>query len=241
MFMKTAFCWLLILAGALGAAKAQNKYENLTVLPKDISKQELSSIMKKFSADLGVRCNFCHEGEANAPLSTYDFASDKNHHKEISREMIHLVNTINKKITEVIHDEGALEVTCRTCHRGVVHPRTLQQELARANERKGITSAVERYTKLRERYYGKDSYNFGEGSLISFGKGLLDGGKLDEAAVILELNASHFPKSSATQAQLGEVHARKGDKAKAVTYMEKALSLDPNNRFAKKRLAELKK
>ncbi len=39
---------------------------------------------------------------------------------------------------------------------------------------------------------------------------------------------------------LGELHAKGGDKAKAVQSFEKALALDPKNRFVQRKLDELK-
>ena len=51
--------------------------ENLKVLPKDISSDELSTTMRGFAMGLGVRCETCHVGEPNTPLHTFDFASDE--------------------------------------------------------------------------------------------------------------------------------------------------------------------
>ena len=36
------------------------RYANLKVLPKNTTKEQLDSVMKHFTAALGVKCNFCH-------------------------------------------------------------------------------------------------------------------------------------------------------------------------------------
>ena len=56
-------------------AQIPDKFSNLKVLPKDISKGELIGNMKNAAIGLGVRCTFCHVGEGD-DLSTFDFASD---------------------------------------------------------------------------------------------------------------------------------------------------------------------
>ena len=36
------------------------RYKNLKVLPKNITKPQMDSVMKHFTVALGVKCNFCH-------------------------------------------------------------------------------------------------------------------------------------------------------------------------------------
>ena len=116
---------ILLMIG--GMAFAQNDFENLQVLPKDISKDRLNTIMKSWNQALGVRCNFCHVGEKGAPLSTYDFVSDDNKHKNDTREMVKLVRAINNDhLAEM--SGGKQVVNCRTCHGGLPVPRTLAQD-----------------------------------------------------------------------------------------------------------------
>ena len=50
----------LLLCLALPAtAQIPDSFDNLQVLPGDISKPELMDIMRQFAGDLGVRCNHC--------------------------------------------------------------------------------------------------------------------------------------------------------------------------------------
>jgi hypothetical protein len=128
---KKQFAVLVVLAGAvvLGSAASpvgapQGRYENLKVLPKDISSKDLQGIMTDdFEDGLGVSCGFCH-----APAKGgrgLDFASDAKPEKEIARGMMRMVLRLNKKYFKVRHpllgSEG-LVVTCATCHKGKAFP-----------------------------------------------------------------------------------------------------------------------
>ena len=127
----------LILAGAaalfLGAAAigqapvappAPSQYKNLKVLPAGIPRDQLSAVMKKFTASLGVKCAFCHVGEEGKPLSTYDFASDANPHKDIAREMMRLTWRLNAQDLKAIKGLKDAKISCFTCHRGAKEPLT---------------------------------------------------------------------------------------------------------------------
>lgn len=98
-------------------------YKNLKVLPKNISKEQMDSVMKHFTVSLGVKCNFCHT--YNQELKAMDYASDANKHKSIAREMMKMTTKLNEKYFDV-KDKTKLnafqEVTCYTCHNGKVHP-----------------------------------------------------------------------------------------------------------------------
>ena len=99
-------------------------YENLKVLPKNITSKDLQSIMvDDFQDGLGVTCNFCHAtGKDGHGL---DFASDAKPEKEISRAMMRMTIGINKKYFKLKHPligSDALTVTCNTCHKGQAFP-----------------------------------------------------------------------------------------------------------------------
>ena len=103
------------------------RYENLKVLPKDTDKRQMDSVMKHFSAALGVNCNFCHVRKDDE-MKDWDFASDANKHKEESREMFKMMMDINKKYfgVETKKDYSAqLAVSCYSCHQGKEHPPTI--------------------------------------------------------------------------------------------------------------------
>ncbi len=84
--------------------------KNLKVL-KVTNGPEVIQIMRTFTAGLGVQCDHCHVKG--------NFASDDNPKKEVARQMISMAMEINAKF----HD-GKMHVTCYTCHRGEVEPKT---------------------------------------------------------------------------------------------------------------------
>lgn len=96
-------------------------FKNLKVLPQDISKDSLDHVMHRFTAALGVRCNFCHvfnEGKM-------DFASDDKPEKNIARYMFHMTGEINAKYFNMENSsrpDTISVVRCMTCHRGNPHP-----------------------------------------------------------------------------------------------------------------------
>ena len=93
-----AFC-LLSLTTTLAHAQRVNVYENpqnLKVLPKNITPEELSETMKGFAFALNARCENCHVGEAGQPLTTFDFPADEKPMKASARIMLKMVAAINK-------------------------------------------------------------------------------------------------------------------------------------------------
>lgn len=122
----------ILVIGALAIAviaqsftpKPHGKPENLKVLPKDISEEELHNVMRDYSRALGVRCNFCHESQKieGQERPKYDFASDKLEEKSTAREMMKMTEALNKKYMSKIEEGKLRPVTCVTCHNGSPHP-----------------------------------------------------------------------------------------------------------------------
>src|SRR5947208_17103459 len=71
------------------------KYKNLKVLPKDISKGQMDTVMHHFSMALGQKCGFCHVRDEQS--KTWDMASDAKPEKLIARKMMTMTNAINAK------------------------------------------------------------------------------------------------------------------------------------------------
>jgi len=108
-----------------GAAQADENWKpteikNLTVLPKDMSPDDVMKVMKAWNTALNVDCVFCHVGVVGKPLSTYDFASDNKRRKETSRIMLRAVMDTNEKFKTVSEDD-APQVSCATCHKRSRH------------------------------------------------------------------------------------------------------------------------
>lgn len=98
--------------------KVESQWENLKVLPQDISEEELKGLMRGYNAALGVKCNHCHAPNAEGKM---DFASDAKKEKEYARHMITMTNEINKKHFDYDPTDKQ-KVTCFTCHQGNVKP-----------------------------------------------------------------------------------------------------------------------
>ena len=217
------------------------KPENLQILPKDWPGSRLRPVMMGFSRALGVRCAHCHDGVDGQPLSTFDFASDANPNKDRAREMLRMLGTINDHLDNIEPSgDQRVNMWCHTCHRGRPRPMTLGEELGETYRMKGLEAALEAYTDLRAAYYGKGTYNFGEGALNEFGYALLRNDDTAGAIQIFTLNAETFPESANVWDSLAEAHMKAGDNALAERYYQKSLDLDPNNDNAKAMLEKLK-
>ncbi|MCY7422994.1 MAG: c-type cytochrome [Chitinophagaceae bacterium] len=103
----------------------ESLYKNLKVLPKDISKGDMDSVMKHFTASLGVKCNFCHVRLDNEKKD-WDFANDSLDNKKFARYMVGMTKRINKKYfkddIKNIDMPQMNEVTCYSCHNGKEKP-----------------------------------------------------------------------------------------------------------------------
>ncbi|MBB1140612.1 c-type cytochrome [Myroides sp. WP-1] len=98
---------------------AQSQWKNLTVLPQDISKDDLEKVMKGYNAALGVKCSYCHA--AAQDKDGLDFASDAKKEKDFARHMIVMTQKINAENFNWEQDpnpENIQVVTCTMCHRG---------------------------------------------------------------------------------------------------------------------------
>jgi tetratricopeptide (TPR) repeat protein len=197
----------LTLAAALLApphARAQwppDSLTNLEVLPQDIEVRALVDIMAGFTRALGVRCQFCHEGEEGMPLAQFNFPSDDKATKRKAREMLRMVETINDTHLASLEErsEPPIAVACATCHRGVQKPRPLVDILTLAYEEGGLEAATQEYNDLRGRYYGRASYDFGVVTLTEVANAAQRSGSLEDAVEIMALNLEHNPDANFAQ------------------------------------------
>ena len=107
------------------------KFKNLQVLPRDISKDSLDRIMDRFNADLGVDCKYCHVRDKKADTLMFD--KDDKSEKEIARNMMRMTMDINKKyfqFNETLKAEQVQAVTCYTCHKGEPMPEKEKKKVA---------------------------------------------------------------------------------------------------------------
>ena len=133
LLMKIFAILTLLIFLAPVASTQEPPYKNLEVLPPDISKEMLNSIMLENLRGLGLRrrgnegCLFCHVGNMETPRQEWDYVSDAKPMKEKGRVMLAMVDAINKKYLGSLNDrlDPSLKVSCMTCHAGRTDPRPL--------------------------------------------------------------------------------------------------------------------
>jgi hypothetical protein len=210
---------------------------NVQVFPRTTPVTEVVGAMRNIAFGLGVRCQFCHVGEEGMPLERFDFAKDEKRTKLVARQMMRMVQEINGRLDTLPgRTSVGLQVSCVTCHRGVSRPAPLANLLIDAALAAGSDSATRAYRSLRERFYGRDAYDFGETSLNTAAFRLGRAGKYDEAFALLKLNEEMFPNSSGMYVFRGNINLMKGDTAAAVAAFREAVRRDPSNGEARGRL-----
>ncbi len=245
--LKT-FCRIsLVLASFQYVSWAQDEWswpektKNIQVLNKEWPGSRLSPVMKGFTRALGVRCSYCHQGEEGKPLSTYNFASDENPNKNRAREMLRMLGSVNDHLKKIeTSGDKRVNMWCHTCHHGKPKPMTLEEEIGEKYRLKGSDAALQHYKDLKQKFYGRGAYDFGESSLNSLGYELL--GKDDAAGAIriFTLNTEEFPNSANAWDSLGEAFVKAGDTKKATECYEKSLKLNPESESAREALKKIK-
>ncbi|MCZ6659418.1 MAG: c-type cytochrome [Gammaproteobacteria bacterium] len=183
------------------------QFENLQVLPPDISQNDLGEVMLGNLRGLGLRrlagegCLFCHVGDMERPRDTWDYASDDKPTKRKARVMMAMVQAINQDHLANLETriDPTHRVTCYTCHAGRTDPRPLATVLWEAYEAGGIDTAQSRYDALRGRYFGGDAYDFRGGVLVGIATRMADRGAFDDAIAMAALNVEVFPSEAAVK------------------------------------------
>lgn len=241
---SVAFSFAVLIPLA-GHAVAQGKFPpdslvNTKVIPHSTPPIQLIGTMRNFTSDLGVRCQFCHVGEEGRPLAQFDFASDEKRTKLVARQMMLMVQEINRRVDSVPgHQPDDPQVTCATCHRGVSKPMPLSAVIMAAANAGGADSATRVYRALRQRYFGSGAYDFGEGQLNTAAFRLGRANKFDDALALLKLNEEIFPNSSGMYVFRGNILLMKADTAGAERAYREAIRRDSTNAEAKGRLRDI--
>ena len=232
----------LLLMSAPLSGQAAGKFPpdslvNLRVIPKDTPVTQVVGMMRNITGDLGVRCQFCHLGEEGQPLAQFDFASDQKRTKVVARQMMLMVREISSRL-DTLPDRPTplLQVTCGTCHRGTSRPVPLFTLMLETSQAAGADSAIRVYRALRQRYYGRDAFDFGEPSLNIAAFRLGRAQRFEEAFALLRLNEEYFPASSGMYVFRGNINLMRGDTAAAVAAFREAIRRDSTNNEARGRL-----
>jgi hypothetical protein len=96
-----------------GIPQLPSEFTNLEVLPADITKHQMKRYMKRITKSLGTKCDYCHRTDIR------DYATDEIHEKVVAREMMRMLEKLNR---EHFTWEGAPQATCFMCHRGEQEP-----------------------------------------------------------------------------------------------------------------------
>lgn len=226
-------CLCLLLLGAPATAQIPDTFENLQVLDKNIEKRALIDTMRGMAGALGVRCNHCHVGEDPNSLQGYDWASDDKRSKRVAREMLKMVRVLNDEYLAPIVEEGTepVRVSCVTCHRGQMRPRLIEDVLRQARDEGGVDSLMSRYTALRDRYYGRHTFDFSEAVLADMAQEEARQGDLEGAVRLASMNLEFYPEHSVSWILLGQARAQQGDKDAAVESLQKALQFETHDRM----------
>jgi len=198
-----AMALLLPLAAHAQGAADKEQFKNLKVLPKDISEADLDNVMNGFTRALGVRCIFCHVGTEGKPLRHEDFQLDDKMTKVKARAMMLMAHDINEVYLAKLQSRAtpAVHVECATCHHGATLPRSLQDVLLATYDGAGVDSTLLQYQGLRDKYYGRAVYDFGEAPLADVSQKLQGEGHADDALKFAELNVKQNPNSGFAKRQ----------------------------------------
>jgi len=240
--MRLLSFFLVIGISSIGSAQPAGKIPpdsliNTHVIPKSTPVMDVVGTMRNFTSALGVRCQFCHVGQEGQPLAQFDFASDQKRNKLVARQMMRMVADINKRLDTIpARSEPPVAATCMTCHRGVSRPIPLSQLVQETAVSVSADSAISAYKILRQRYYGRDAYDFSEPSLSIAAFRTARAGKPDEALKLIHYNEGLYPNSSGMSVFKGNIHLMKGDTAAAEAAFREAIRRDSTNTEARGRL-----
>jgi photosynthetic reaction center cytochrome c subunit len=224
-------------AGQVSGKWPPDSLVNVRVIPKSTPVMQVVGQMRNITGDLGVRCQFCHVGEEGKPLEQFDFPSDEKRTKLVARQMMLMVQEINRRLDSLpSRPTPLLQVTCGTCHRGTSRPVPLFALMLETSQSAGTDSAVRAYRALRQRYYGRDAFDFGEPSLNIAAFRLGQAKKFDEAFALLRLNEEYYPASSGMYVFRGNINLMRSDTSAAEAAFREAIRRDSTNNEARGRL-----
>jgi hypothetical protein len=194
--------------------------------------------MQAVAKALGVQCAYCHAGARGSQTRA---EGQPPSHFEIARAMIAMTRDLNARIQAAAGKPSSetTQVTCVTCHRGVAVPGQLSDIVAKTALSEGPDAAVAKYRDLRQRYYGGQSYDFREETLLEAAEKIVRV-KPQASIPVLRLNLEFYPKSVRSYAEIAFALTRNLDDEAAMVELEKALEIEPENGTIRGQLEQLK-
>ncbi len=153
-----------------------------------------------------------------------------------------MTRDINAKIEAAAGgpSKSVTQVECITCHRGVAIPKKLGDILTQTLKTQGVEATIAQYKDLQEpRYYGSAAYDFSDTTIINIAQPMATR-RPDDALALLNAQLEFNPKSAKTLTAIAYAYTRKFDDATAITYLEKALEIEPENGAVQGQLEQLK-
>jgi hypothetical protein len=222
-------------------AQIPDSFTNLRVLPKDIKRDSLVQIMRGFSLQLNVRCQYCHVGGDGVSFEGVEFSKDDDPDKVKARFMLQMVDSLNRVVLPNLPGLAGspIRMECKTCHRGAPRPYLLTQLLERVRDSAGIEAAVVRYRELRQNLGMAGRFDFGEWEMNLWAERLAKAGRASDAITVYQLNLEFFPQSGSILGALGQLY-EPIDRTRAIEFYERVLMVAPRNPEVLRRLERLK-
>ena len=215
---------------------------NVQVFAKNTPVVQVWGQMRNIAGGLGVECTFCHVGLEGARLEQIDFASDQKRNKLVARQMMRMVQEVNRRIDSIpSRPTPGVTVSCATCHRGVSRPVPLTTIIAEVATAAGPDSAIRAYRSIRDRYYGRDAYDFGELTLNSAAFRTARAGKIDEGLALLRFNERMYPNTAALSIIRGNIYLMRADTTSAAAAFREAIRRDSTSDEARGRLRDIRR
>ncbi len=150
---------------------------------------------------------------------------------------------LNEKIVFINQPEMHIELAPKTEHKGVkYHFRKMTSDEKTPNEyfiANEFDKALVAFKKIKE----NDSLNqiVKESKINSLGYQFIEKNNYDSAIEVFKINVVLYPNSSNVFDSLGEAYLLKKDTVNAETNFKKALSINPENKSAKRFLNKITK
>jgi hypothetical protein len=102
-----------------------------------------------------------------------------------------------------------------------------------------VEAAVQQYKDLHKEYFGRAAYDFEDTTLVNLAQQIANRAP-DSALALLNAQLEFEPRSVKTLAAISYVYTRKFDDQTAITYLERALEIEPQNGILQGQLEQLK-